>query len=80
VSGLVVYALVRYLLSPRHATLFEGYLLAQPLGYANAVGILAALGALLALGIATQESAWLRAGAAARLAPCAAAVQDWPGT
>jgi hypothetical protein len=75
VSGLVLYALGRYLLSERRATLFEGYLLNEPLGYANAVGILAVLGILLALGIASQTDSWRgRAGAAAVVPPLALAL------
>jgi hypothetical protein len=63
VSALLAYALARYLLGGRHYDAFEGYLLHQPLGYANAVGILAALGLLLALGIvaggaSTRMRAW----------------------
>ena len=52
VTALVVYALFRYLLGHRHIDTFEGALLAQPLGYANAVGVLAAIGIALALGVA----------------------------
>ena len=66
ISGLLAYALFRYLGSPRHFDPFEQYNLSQPLGYANAVGILAALGILLALGlVADATPAPLRIGAAA---------------
>jgi O-Antigen ligase len=66
VSGLVLYALARYLYGPIRAYAFEGYSLNQPLGYANAVGILAALGILLGLGLVAHEgSRAIRAGAAA---------------
>jgi O-antigen ligase len=51
IGGLLVYALARYLLGVRHSAEFEGYQLYQPLGYANAIGILAALGLLLGLGV-----------------------------
>jgi hypothetical protein len=50
VAALVLYALTRYLLGPRTALEFEGHLLSEPLGYANAVGILAAMGIVLSLG------------------------------
>ncbi len=52
VSGLLVYALARHLLGAQHYYAFEGALLAQPLGYANAVGILAVLGLLLGVHLA----------------------------
>jgi O-Antigen ligase len=60
ISGLLVYALARYLLGGRHYDQFEQYLLTQPLGYANAVGILAALGILLSLGLlaASTPTIW----------------------
>ena len=49
---------------------FEGRLLAQPLGYANAMGILAAMGAIIALGLATEgRSIATRTLAAASLVP-----------
>ena len=51
---------------------FEGRLLAQPLGYANAMGILAAMGIPLALGCAAHASARAaRALTAAALVPLA---------
>lgn len=66
ISLLLVYALGRYLLSARHYDQFEQFLLTQPLGYANAVGILAALGILLSLGlIAASTPTVLRAAVAA---------------
>ena len=52
ITALLAYALARYLLGTRHYDTFESFLLSQPLGYANAVGILAAVGLLLALGTA----------------------------
>jgi hypothetical protein len=70
ITFVVGYALVRYLLGPRNAQEFEGYLLAEPLGYANAVGILAVLGALLAIGIASRAGTAVgRAAAAATVPP-----------
>jgi O-antigen ligase len=65
---LLAYALARYLLGARRIDPFEGGLLSQPLGYANAIGILAAMGLLLGLGIAVQNrSAALRAAGAGSL-------------
>ena len=62
---LLGYALALYLLGSRSLDTFEGYLLTRPLGYANAVGILAAVGALLASGAAVHgRSRLARAGAA----------------
>jgi hypothetical protein len=75
ISVLLVYALARYLLSPRRFDQFEAFLLSQPLGYANAVGILAALGILLAGGlIAASTPTAQRAAAAATVPPLAAAL------
>jgi O-antigen ligase len=75
ISLLLVYALVRYLLGARHYDQFEQYLLTQPLGYANAVGILATLGLLLSLGlIAATAPAIVRAAAAASVPPLTAAL------
>ena len=75
VTGIVVYALAHYLLVPRRYDPFQGYLLNQPLGYANAVGVLAALGIVLGLGILRQtESRTTRAAAAATVPPLALAL------
>jgi O-antigen ligase len=63
-TGLLVYALARYLAVRRYDQ-FEGYLLSQPLGYANAVGVLAALAIVLALGVAAAERGWTGTAAAA---------------
>jgi O-antigen ligase len=69
VSGLLVYALGRYLLGARHYDEFEGYNLDRPLGYANAVGILAALGLLLGIGIVAGKASAARRAVAASSIP-----------
>ena len=75
VSALVGYALLRYLLGPRVHETFEGRLISQPLGYANAVGILAVLGMLLALAPTVDgRSPTHRALAAATVPPLALAL------
>jgi O-antigen ligase len=75
VAALVIYALARYLLGPRSYDPFEAFLLSQPLGYANAVGVLASLGVALGLGILRQaESRTARAAAAATVPPLALAL------
>lgn len=53
---------------------FEGRLLFLPLGYANACGILAAVGTLLALGLAGHATPLLRGAAAAALVPLVVAL------
>jgi hypothetical protein len=72
ITGIVVYALARYLLGPRRYDPFELYLLNQPLGYANALGILAALGITLALGIVRRAGSRAARAAAAATAPALA--------
>jgi O-antigen ligase len=68
VSLLLAYALARYLLGARRLDEFEGAYLSRPLGYANAVGILSAIGILLGLGsAATARSSFARAAAAATM-------------
>jgi O-Antigen ligase len=65
------------LLLPDHvaASTYEGRLLFQPLGYANASGILAVIGILLALGLVGHlESRSARALSAAALVPLVAAL------
>jgi len=75
VTGLLVYALLRYLLQARVNYRFEGYLISQPLGYANAVGILAGMGMLLGLGIlAEADTPAVRAFGAATVPPLALAL------
>jgi hypothetical protein len=74
ISVLVLYALVRYLLGARQYVPFEGYLIFRPVGYANAIGILSAMGLLLSLGPATRGSDRPRAAAAAVMPPLALAL------
>jgi O-antigen ligase len=62
IVALVLYALARYLRGARTFDEFEGYLLSEPLGYANAVGILSAMAVLLSIGaVADSESRRIRA-------------------
>jgi len=72
----VVYALLRYLLHPASRfDQFQAALLFRPLGYANALGILAGLGAVLAVGLAVRgASPRLRMLAIASVSPFAAAL------
>jgi len=75
IAGLVLYALARYLLESRTYLSFEGYLLSEPLGYANAVGILSAMGVLLSIGAAADSaSRGVRAAGAAMVALLALAL------
>ena len=62
------YGLVSYLLAGKTATSEQHSLLYQPLGYANAVGVFAAMGVVLALGI-LRRARWRAAGALAVLVP-----------
>ena len=62
------YGLVSYLLAGKTATSEQHSLLYQPLGYANAVGVFAAMGVVLALGI-LRRAHWRAAGALAVLVP-----------
>ena len=76
-AGVVItYGLARYLVAfERRPDEFQGNLLFRPLGYANAMGILAGLGIVLAVGFAVRApSQGLRALAAASVAPFAAAI------
>jgi O-antigen ligase len=66
---LVLYALARYLLGSRRYDEFESFLLHQPLGYANAVGILTVLGLLLTIGLVTDVRSAAARAAAASTAP-----------
>src|SRR5262249_17227986 len=67
----VVYALLLYLLrADSRVDPFEGALLFRPLGYANALGILAGIGTVLAVGLTAQEAGRpLRMLAAASVSP-----------
>lgn len=69
ITGLVVYSLARYLFTSRPVDPFEGTLLAQPLGYANAVGVLAAIGTTLAVGLAVAHGRRLARAATAGSVP-----------
>jgi hypothetical protein len=75
ITALVCYSLLRYLLGPRRHDAFEGNLISQPLGYANAVGILAVLGLLLALAAAIDgRPVFQRAAGAVSVPPLALAL------
>jgi O-antigen ligase len=69
ITTLVGYSLLRYLLGVRRNYAFEGHLISQPLGYANAVGILAVLGLLLALAAGVAGRRPVEQAAAAATAP-----------
>ena len=76
VAALVLYALAHYLLGRRTYVPFEGYLLSDPLGYANAAGILGAMGVLLSTGAAADStSRWVRAAVAATVPLLALAIE-----
>ena len=71
----VVYALTRYLTETRTLDAFEGNLLAQPLGYANALGALAGIGIVLGVGVTSRAAtASARAASAATVPLLAAAL------
>jgi O-Antigen ligase len=75
IAGVVAYALARYLIEPRAVDPFEGTLLSQPLGYANALAALAAIGLVLAVGlVASAEWPLARAVLAAPVPVLAAAL------
>lgn len=74
VTGLIVYALFRYLLGARLHETFEGYAISEPLGYANAVGVLAAIGIALALAPLAERSGTVRALGGASVPPLAVAL------
>lgn len=66
-------ALARYLTETRTPDAFEGALLAQPLGYANALAALSAIGVVLAAGLAALADAPLMRATAAATVPVLAA-------
>jgi hypothetical protein len=75
IVAVIVYALARYLAGTRTFDPFEGTLLAQPLGYANALAALAAIAVVLGTGLtALVESRGARAAAAAPVPVLAAAL------
>jgi len=62
IVAVILYALARYLTETRTIDPFEGALLSQPLGYANALAALAAIGIVLGVGIgAVTREPWARA-------------------
>jgi hypothetical protein len=73
---LVVWGLVSYVVTRERTTdVFQGAYLHRPLGYANAMGILAVIAIVLALGIATDASSRLaRASGGIALVPLAFAL------
>ena len=76
ITALVLYSLARYLLGPRPFLEFEGHFLSEPLGYANAIGILAAMAVILTVGgIADARSAGARVALAALVPPLVLALQ-----
>ena len=80
ITALLVYALARYLFGTRRYDEFEQYLIQQPLGYANAVGILSVLGLLLALGIVAGPAPVSGRAAAAATVPVLALTLDFSGS
>jgi len=77
---LVVYALGRYLVGSRSQSTFEGYLLSERLGYANAVGILSVMGLLLSLGVAGDTGSRRIRAAAGASAPLLALAVELSGS
>lgn len=57
ITALVSYGLAEWIVSDE-ADPFQGTLLREPIGYANALGIMAAIGLLLALGLAARGGPW----------------------
>ena len=68
ITLVTAYGLGVYLFTSPPPDRFQGSLLYQPLGYANALGIFVAIGLLLAIGLASAARG--RAARAAWLAPC----------
>ena len=69
ITSVVVDALARYLTGPRTFDTFEGTLLAQPLGYANALGALAAVGVVIGTGLVARAPAGAERAVAAATIP-----------
>jgi hypothetical protein len=69
ITAVVVDALVRYLTETRTFDTFEGTLLAQPLGYANALGALAAIGVVIGTGWVARAPAVAERAVAAATVP-----------
>ena len=67
-AALTVYGLARYLFAAKRVFgFYEGFQLYKPIGYSNGFGLLAAVGALLALGLVVYGSRRARAAAGAAL-------------
>jgi hypothetical protein len=79
ITFVIVYALARYLVAG-HRTTFEANLLSEPLGYANAVGVVAVLGSLLGAGLAAGTASRRGAAAAASTLPVLAAALELSGS
>jgi hypothetical protein len=83
IVAIVLYSLTRYLVGPRPRDIFEGALLAQPLGYANAVGALAVMGLVLGLGLTMRTgptTARAAAGGSLPMLACALALTHSRGS
>jgi O-antigen ligase len=64
ISAVTAYGLIRYAVAPPPLDPYEGRLLFQPIGYANSLGLVVAIGILLALGVAAwAQRGWQRAAA-----------------
>jgi O-antigen ligase len=63
-TALCAYALTKYLAFGHELDPYQGDLLFLPIGYANALGIYAVIGILLALGLALSGTGWWRLAAA----------------
>jgi O-Antigen ligase len=72
-AAVIAYALTRYLLGARRADEFEAFDIHQPLGYANALGILAVVALLLSIGLVADAPTRAARCAAAAVAPLATA-------
>jgi hypothetical protein len=80
IAALLVPALAYHLLAGRRRDPFEGYLLSQPIGYANGAGILAALGMLLAVGVVVDACATRTRQIAAATVPLLALTLELSGS